>query len=76
MLIADVLLKLQLVLFQCRPVDSADEAQILFVIFDVLPLIPELCESVRHDTRDDIAEEQRIEDKVGGIVEELGRVPN
>lgn len=75
MLLPDVRVELLQVLLQRLPVHSANEAQILLVVLDLLPLVPQLRERVNHNAAHDVREEQGEEHEVNRIQYELYRVP-
>lgn len=47
--------------------DSADEALVLLVVFDGLPGVTELCESINHDTTHNITKQQLHHDHIQQI---------
>ena len=75
MLILYMVFKIFLLFLQCHSVDPANEAKILFIVINRLPLVSQLSKRVDHDTGDDICEQQGEEHEVKRIIEELTRVP-
>jgi hypothetical protein len=75
MFVGNMFFEILVILLDSDSIDSADEAHVLLIVFDLLPLVSQLGEGIDHDAGNDIGEEKCEEDEVNGVVEELNGVP-